>query len=60
MLGFQDAGTFLAYFLSIGAAILCIVYGIVNWNKPAPEEETREIQEEQDWEKKDPELKPGK
>jgi len=60
MLGFQDLGTALAYFLTIGAALLCVVYGIINWNKPSPDEEKKEIEEELDWEKHDPELKPGK
>ena len=60
MLGFQDAGTAFAYFLTIAAALLCVVYGIRNWNKPSPDEEKREIAEEIEWEKRDPELKPGK
>lgn len=59
MLGFQDAGTALAYFLTIGAALFCVVYGIANWNKPAPEEEKRELAEEAAWEKEDAEGKGG-
>lgn len=33
MLGLPDAYIWLAYLLSIGGALLCVVYGIVNWNK---------------------------
>lgn len=32
MLGFESAEIALAFWLSIGATILCVVYGIVNWN----------------------------
>ena len=33
MLGFQDKWVLLAYLLSIGSSLLCVIYGIVNWNK---------------------------
>ncbi len=33
MFGIQDASIWLAYVLSIGSALLCIIYGIANWNK---------------------------
>ncbi len=33
MLGFAGVSVFLAYLLSIIAAVLCIVYGIIMWNK---------------------------
>lgn len=33
MLGLPDATIWLAYLFSIGGAIACIVYGIINWNK---------------------------
>jgi len=33
MLGLSDPSILLAYLLSIGGAILCVAYGIVNWNK---------------------------
>jgi len=32
MLGFGSIEIALAYWLSIGATILCVIYGIVNWN----------------------------
>jgi hypothetical protein len=52
MLGFQDTGALLAFLLTIGSAALCVVYGSVNWNKPSPEEEKKEIAEENAWEKR--------
>jgi hypothetical protein len=33
MLGLPDASIWLAYLLSVGGAVLCVVYGIMNWNK---------------------------
>ena len=56
MLGFQDAGALAAFLLTIGAVLVCIVYGVVNWNKPSPAEESREVKEELEWEKNDPDL----
>ena len=32
MLGFGSVEIALAFWLSVGAAALCVVYGIVNWN----------------------------
>ncbi len=59
MLGFQDIGALAAFLLTIGAALVCVVYGIINWNKPSPDEEAKEIAEELDWENHDPDLKVG-
>jgi len=58
MFGFGDVWVLLAYVLTIGSVILCVVYGIVNWNKPK-EDENAEIAEEAVWEEKDPELNEG-
>jgi len=33
MLGFAGVSVFLAYILCILAAVLCVVYGIIMWNK---------------------------
>jgi len=33
MLGLSDPSILLAFLLSIGGAVLCAAYGIVNWNK---------------------------
>lgn len=54
MLGLSGFGVFLAYTLSIAAAILCVVYGIKNWNIPADEIVSREIDEEIKWESHEP------
>ena len=58
MFGFGDVWVLLAYVLTIGSVILCVVYGLVNWNKPK-EDENAEIAEEAVWEKKDPDLNEG-
>ena len=55
MLGFEGAGVLLAYVLSICAALLCVVYGIKNWNIPGDDVVNMEIDEEIQWEKNDPE-----
>jgi heme A synthase len=56
MLGLSGIGVVLAYVLTILSMALCVIYGIVNWNKPDESEEKTEIVEEANWEKKDPEL----
>lgn len=33
MLGFTDGGVIAAYLLSIASALLCVIWGIVNWEK---------------------------
>ena len=33
MFGFGDVWVFLGYLLTIGSMLLCVVYGIRNWNK---------------------------
>ncbi|MFP4164448.1 MAG: symporter small accessory protein [Chitinispirillaceae bacterium] len=55
ILGLEGGGVVLAYICCIGAALLCIVYGIMNWNLPR-EDEQKEIEEEAVWEQHDPEL----
>ena len=55
MLGLGDWGVSLAYLLTLGTAALCAVYGFANWNRPSPDEERREIAEEAEWEKHEPE-----
>ena len=40
--------------LTLASAALCAAYGFINWNKPNPDEEIREIAEEEAWEKKEP------
>ncbi|HZL43095.1 MAG TPA: hypothetical protein VFD66_07420 [Verrucomicrobiae bacterium] len=33
MLGIDDPWVALAYLLCIGSALLCVIYGALNWNK---------------------------
>ena len=33
MFGLTNASILIAYLLCFGGALLCIIYGIVNWNK---------------------------
>jgi len=60
MLGLSGAGVAAAYVLSLLSAVLCVGYGIINWNKPGDTEEKAEIVEEAAWESKDDELGDGK
>ena len=50
-LGLSDFGIILAYVLCILSTLLCVVYGIVNWNKGG-EDESVQIKEESEWESK--------
>lgn len=52
MLGFADGTITLVYLLCIGSALLCTVYGLVNWNRGA-EAEPAQIREEAEWESKE-------
>ena len=50
MLGIKDPWILTAYLLCFLSALACIIYGIINWNKGAENEE-KEISEEENWEK---------
>jgi len=54
VLGINDPWVWGAYIGSILAMLLCVVYGIINWNKGGEEEE--EIKEEMDWHKKEKKM----
>ena len=54
MLGLGDWGVSLAFLLTLASAALCAANGFNNRNKPKPDEEIREIAEEEAWEKKEP------
>jgi hypothetical protein len=50
MLGIEDKFVALAYVLCIASALLCLIYGIVNWNKgddTVNDEDVRWIKEEE-------------
>jgi hypothetical protein len=50
MLGIPDLWISCAYLLCILSAVLCVVYGVYNWNR-GNENETQQIQEEGAWAK---------
>ena len=43
MLGIEDKSVILAYLLCIISALLCIVYGIITWNKGDDSIESEDI-----------------
>lgn len=51
-IGLEDPWIITAYLGTIASAMLCVFYGIINWNKGA-EDEPVQIEEEQEWEKKE-------
>lgn len=51
MLGLGDIGVSLAYILTLASTVMCAVYGFINWNTPAGQEEVDEIAEEEEWER---------
>lgn len=53
MLGLGDWGVTLAFVLTLGSTAFCAAYGFLHWNKPNPEEEIREIVEEEEWERRE-------
>lgn len=55
ILGIEDPWIWGVYLLSILSTLLCVIYGIVNWNRGA-ELETEEIVEEAAWESKEEEM----
>ena len=55
MLGIDDPGIWGVYLLCILSALLCVIYGIVNWNREG-ELEAVEIREEAAWEAEEDEM----
>ena len=47
MLGIDSPGVYWAYIACVLSAIACVVYGIINWNKGAIEED--EEKKSQEW-----------
>ncbi|MEA2045712.1 MAG: hypothetical protein U9N48_04225 [Euryarchaeota archaeon] len=52
MLGISDPWIWGVYVLSFLSAVLCVVYGLINWNADG-EKEAEEIQEELKWEEEE-------
>lgn len=53
MLGIPDLSISLAYILCIASALLCLVYGIIMWNKGGGDAEEIEIEEVSKWQEKE-------
>jgi hypothetical protein len=43
MLGIQDTFVWLAYLLCILSTVLCVVYGVINWNRGDEAVETADV-----------------
>jgi len=54
MLGLGDIWVALGFWLMILSSVLCIIYGIINWNKGGITKE--ELEEEQMWAKEEEEV----
>lgn len=55
MLGIDDPWIWGVYLLCILSALLCLIYGVVNWNKEG-EQEALEEKEEEAWEESEEEM----
>ena len=55
VLGIDDPWIWGVYLLCIISALLCVIYGIVNWNREG-ELEASEIKEEAAWEEREEEM----
>lgn len=55
MLGIPDFTVFMAFFLSVVSAVICLVYGFINWNKGS-ENEIKEIEDEIKWAQEEAEI----
>ncbi len=52
MFGIPDPGIWLAYLLCVASALLCVIYGILNWNKGGDDVTEKDAQ----WEAKEEEI----
>ncbi|NLO38737.1 MAG: hypothetical protein GX115_04575 [Ruminiclostridium sp.] len=52
MLGFSNFGIALVYTLCIASALLCVIYGIINWNK-GKDREHEELEAKIRWKEKE-------
>lgn len=55
MLGINDPWIVAAYLLCIASTLLCVVYGLINWNRGG-EKEGEQIKEEIGWEEKEQQV----
>lgn len=55
MLGIPDFWVWSAYLLCILSAAICIIYGLINWNKGS-NDETKQVEEAVTWEKAEKEV----
>lgn len=55
MLGIDDPWIWGVYLLCILSTLLCVLYGLINWNRGG-EEEMMEVSEEAAWEAKEEEM----
>jgi hypothetical protein len=55
VLGINDPWIWGVYLLCIFSTLLCVIYGLANWNKGGEIEE-KEISEEAAWEKQEGEM----
>ena len=55
VLGIPDPSIWIAYLILIGLTLLCVVYGIINWNKEGDISD-EEVKEEKQWNKEEIEI----
>ena len=55
VLGINDPWVWSAYIGTVLVMLLCVFYGIVNWNK-GDEDEEIQVKEEMEWHKKEKEM----
>ena len=55
MLGIDDPWVWGVYLLCIFSTLLCVIYGIINWNRGG-EQESLQIEEEAAWETGEEEM----
>ncbi len=56
MLGIDDTGVWLAYVLCLISAVLCVIYGAINWNRGDEPVEPADRQWAADEQKQEAEL----
>jgi hypothetical protein len=54
MFGIEDPVIYIGYLLAIASSLLCVVYGLLNWNKDG--EKPEEVSKDLEWEEKEEEI----